>query len=328
MSSSSPPLTSPLPNDHTWDPLLEDGSTSHSRFYTLVFFIILLLGFLFHISDFCWNVHLKHIPWIQRLTRSGVETSHFTDIEAGRRAAIRRKQEETASLAAIASEKQRVKDLEELERQAENIRLRPVNALPVSQGQRLVEKSTPIQKIPVTATSTTSTASNISNSESSSLSSSPPPTSLPRIPKIVPLSESEITLRRIKIASMRLTSEPAVDAEGVITLAIRCISWRGELRDERRFLNSDTIENVADFVQTSSAFEIDGGMKNAALFTVFPRKCLLDWKEYYLSNITTKSDFESFERNDGQSLNKNGQATLLELGLSGRTVLSLVRATL
>jgi hypothetical protein len=273
---------------------------------------------------------LKHIPWIQRLTRSGAETSHFTDIEAGRRAAIRRKQEETASLAAIASEKQRVKDLEELERQAENIRLRPVNALPVSQGQRLVEKSTPIpiQKIPVTATSTTSTASNISNSESSSLSSSPPPTSLPRIPKIVPLSESEITLRRIKIASMRLTSEPAVDAEGVITLAIRCISWRGELRDERRFLNSDTIENVADFVQTSSAFEIDGGMKNAALFTVFPRKCLLDWKEYYLSNITTKSDFESFERNDGQSLNKNGQATLLELGLSGRTVLSLVRATL
>ena len=326
MSSSSPPLPSPSSDDQTLDPLLEDGSTSRSRFYTLLFFIILLLGFLFHISDFCWNVHLKQIPWIQRLTRSGVETSHFTDVEAGRRAAIRRKQEETASLAAIAAEKQRVKDMEELERQAENIRLRPVNALPLSQGQRLVEKTTPIQKIPVTTTSATATVSNISNSESS-LSSSPPPPSLPRLPKIVPLSESEITSRRIKIANMRLTPEPAADAEGVITLAIRCISWRGELRDERRFLNSDSIEKVADFVQTSSAFEIDGGMKNAALYTVFPRKCLLDWRDYYLSSITTKSDFESFECNNGQSLNENGQATLLELGLSGRTVLSLVRAT-
>jgi hypothetical protein len=309
------------------------SSSSSSRFYTLMFFCFLFVLFIWHVWDFIYDKHIKQLVplWITREKKQ--ESSHFTDVEAGRRAAIRRKQEETAALATIAAEKQRVKDLEELERQAESIKLRSNNAQSLNQGggQRLVEKSNSVASITPALPKASSTTSSAPVRREPTT-----PKDVPRIPKVIPLTESEIAAQRIQIASDRLeqmSSEPSIDAEGVITLAIRCISWRGELRDERRFLPVDTIDRVADFVQASGAFEADGGMRNAALYTVFPRKCLLDWRDYDLSLLTTKKDFETFTNTNnasdddgGNRSNKNGHATLSELGLSGRTVLSLVRS--
>ena len=114
-----------------------------------MFFCFLFVLFIWHVWDFLYDKHLKHLVplWITREKKK--ESSHFTDVEAGRRAAIRRKQEETAALAAIAAEKQRVKDLEELERQAESIKLRSNNAQSLNQGggQRLVEKSNSVASL-------------------------------------------------------------------------------------------------------------------------------------------------------------------------------------
>lgn len=313
--------------------MMEENRTSDesspSSHYTLIFFCVLILLYLWHIWDFLYDKHLRTIPaWFFRRGKNDESTAvHFTDVEAGRRAAIRKKQEETAALSAIAAEKQRLKDLEELERQAENIKLKSVNPISTTGGgQRLVEKQT-IQK-PVAPLQKTITPSTPYKGDQSNSSSS---VEAPRLPKVIPLTDSEIAAQRMKIATDRLermSSEPPIDAEGVLTLAIRCISWRGELRDERRFLSSDSIERVADFVQASGAFEVDGGMRNAALFTVFPRKSLLDWKDYDLSSLTTKKDFENFGSFTSTNASaSNGHATLSELGLSGRTVLSLVRSS-
>jgi len=308
-------------------------ASSPSSHYTLIFFCVLIFLYVWHIWDFLYDKHLRTIPaWFNRKGKNEESAAvHFTDVEAGRRLAIRRKQEETAALSAIAAEKQRLKDLEELERQAENIKLKSVNPISTTGGgQRLVEKQT-IQKPVVAPLQKTITPSTLDKGDQTNSSSSSSSVEAPRLPKVIPLTDSEIAAQRMKIATDRLdrmSSEPSIDAEGVLTLAIRCISWRGELRDERRFLSSDSIEHVADFVQASGAFEADGGMRNAALFTVFPRKCLLDWKDYDLSSLTTKKDFENFSISSmNASASSNGHATLSELGLSGRTVLSLVRSS-
>ena len=113
-------------------------------------------------------------------------------------------------------------------------------------------------------------------------------------------------------------------------LAVRCVSWRGEQRAERRFRATDRARALCDWCDSAPSLAPDG-LKGGAVFTVFPRREVARFDGWDLAALGSAADFDAFERREAaepataEGDDADAGPTLGSLGVESRTVLSLVR---